>query len=155
MRRVTLAVGTILALCTLGQTAAAQARPFKFGPEVALGTNNAGAAIGARAVFNGLGVVTKVTGLAAYASFDYFLSSGSPWEINVNGTWDVPNITGPFTPYVGAGLNYVHSSGGSSSGPNLLGGTHFRPTPMLDTFGEIRIELRNGSLVAFTVGVLF
>ena len=155
MRKVTLALSAAVALSLVAQSAAAQVRWLKLGPEIGLGTNGAGAAIGGRAVFTGLGEVTNLTGLAAYASFDYFLSTGSPWEINLNGTWDIPSITGPLKPYVGAGLNYAHASGGSSSGLNLLGGTHFRPTPALDTFGEIRIELRSGSLVAFTIGVLF
>ncbi len=168
MRKMTLALSAVVGLCVLAQTAEAQ-KAWQFGPEVSLGTNSAGPAIGARAVFNGLGAATKVTGLGAYAAFDYFFpSSGfgvspSLWEINVNGTWDIPNMTGGFKPYVGAGINYAHysvtvlgtSASSSQTGLNLLGGTHFKPAPKLDMFGEVRIELRTGSFVAFTAGILF
>lgn len=168
MRKVTVALSAALGLCLVTQTAVAQ-KAWQFGPQVSLGTNSAGPAIGARAVWSGLGAATKVTGLGAYASFDYFFpSSGfgvSPtlWEINVNGTWDIPNMTGGFKPYVGAGINYAHysfsilgtSASTSETGLNLLGGTHFNPTPKLNMFGEVRIELRTGSFVAFTVGLLF
>jgi len=170
MRKVTLALSAALGLCVLAQTATAQMKPWQFGPEVSLGTNNVGPAIGARAVFNGLGAATKVTGLAAYASFDYFFPSSSfgvspsYWEINVDGTWDIPNMTGQFKPYVGAGIDYGHTSvtvtgfgsgSASNTGLNILGGTHFNPTPKLNLFGEVRIELRTSSIVAFTVGILF
>jgi hypothetical protein len=61
-------------------------------------------------------------------------------------------------------LNYANYSGsncpalgcpGSETGLNILGGTHFNPTPKTNLFGEVRIELRTASFVAFTVGVLF
>jgi opacity protein-like surface antigen len=73
----------------------------------------------------------------------------------------------PVKPYVGAGLNYAHSSysatilgvSGSNTanntGLNVLGGARFHPTPKLDMFGEVRLELRSGSPLVFTVGLLF
>ncbi len=170
MRKMTVALSTAIGLCLMAQTATAQVKAWQFGPEVSLGTNSVGPAIGARAVWNGLGTVTKVAGLGAYASFDYFFpSSGfgvspSYWEINVNGTWEIPNITGQFKPYVGAGINYGHTSvtvtgvgsaSTSNTGLNILGGSRFNPTPKLNLFGEVRIELRTSSIVAFTVGILF
>ena len=165
MRKTTLALTAVVGLCVVAQTAAAQTRQWQFGPEVGLGTDNVGASIGARAVFRGLGAVTKVTGLAAYASFDYFFpnSSRGPspsyWEINVNGTWDIRHVTGPFKPYVGAGIDYGHWSerGGShsNSGLNLLGGTRINPAPNLRLFGELRFELRTNPILAVTVGMLF
>lgn len=168
MRKVTLALSAAVGLCVLAQTAVAQTKPWQFGPEVSFGTSNYGPAIGARAVFSGLGTAVKVPGLQAYASFDYFFPSSSGfvsgvhvWEINVNGTWDIPNMTG-FKPYVGAGLNYANYSwsgcsfcSGSETGLNVLGGAHFNPTPTLNMFGEVRVELRTSSFVAFTVGLLF
>jgi Outer membrane protein beta-barrel domain len=169
MRKVTLVLSSVLGLCVLAQTAAAQTKQWEFGPQVSFATNSYGPAIGARAVFSGLGSAVKVPGLAAYGSFDYFFPSSSfgvsptLWEINVNGTWDIPNMTGGFKPYVGAGLNYAHisvtvggfSGSSSSTGLNILGGTHFNPTPKLNMFGEVRVELRSGSAIAFTVGLLF
>jgi opacity protein-like surface antigen len=171
MRKVTLALSAVVGLCVLAQTAAAQTKPWQFGPQVSFATNNYGPGIGARAVFSGLGTAVKVPGLGAYGSFDYFLPSSSfygssPtfWEINVNGTWDIPDMTGGFKPYVGAGINYAHLSqtipiigsvSGSETGLNLLGGARFNPTPKLHLFGEVRLELRSGSAAVFTVGLLF
>ncbi len=166
MRKMTLALSAVVGLCVLAQTAEAQ-KAWQFGPEVSLATNNLGPAIGARAVWSGLGSAVKVPGLGAYASFDYFFSPNvfsSIWELNINGTWDIPNITGQFKPYVGAGINYAHYSlpagflgsvGASESGLNVLGGAHFNPTPKLNLFGEVRIELRTASAIGFTVGILF
>jgi len=165
MRKASLVVSLVVGLSLLAQAAAAQTKQWQFGPEVGFATNNLGPSIGGRAVFSGLGTAVKVPGLQAYASFDYFfpsVSSVTIWEINANGTWDIPNMTGGFKPYVGAGLNYAHYSwsgcslcAGSQTGLNLLGGTHFNPTPKLNMFGEVRIELRTGSAIDFTVGVLF
>ena len=169
MRKASLVVSLVVGLSLLAQAAAAQTKQWQFGPEVGFGTNNVGPAVGARAVFDGLGTVTKVTGLGAYASFDYFFPSSSfgvsptYWEINVDGTWDIPNMKGQFKPYVGAGIDYGHTSvtvGGfsgstSNTGLNILGGAHFNPTPKLNLFGEVRVELRTGSIVAVTLGILF
>jgi opacity protein-like surface antigen len=166
MRKVTLALSAVVGLCVLAQAAAAQTKQWQFGPEVNFATNSIGAGVGGRAVFAGLGDAVKVPGLQAYGSFDYFFpgSGLTFWEINVNGTWDIPNMAGGFKPYVGAGVNYAHSSvsvpilgtvSGSNTGLNLLGGTHFKPTPKLNMFGEVRVELRTGSAIVFTVGILF
>ena len=169
MRKASLAVSLVVGLSLLAQGAAAQTKQWQFGPEVTFGTSSYGPGIGARAVFSGLGTAVKVPGLQAYGSFDYFFPSSSAfiaslhvWEINVNGTWDIPNMTGGFKPYVGAGLNYANYSWsgcslctGSQTGLNVLGGAHFSPTPKLNMFGEVRIELRTASFIAFTVGLLF
>ena len=166
MRKASLVVSLVVGLSLLAQAAAAQTKQWQFGPEVGFATNNLGPSIGGRAVFSGLGTAVKVPGLQAYASFDYFfpsVSSVTIWEINANGTWDIPNMTGGFKPYVGAGINYANYSvsvlgikaSTSNTGLNILGGTHFNPTPKLNMFGEIRVELRTGSVVNFAVGVLF
>jgi hypothetical protein len=169
MRKSTLALSAVLGLCLVAQTAVAQTKQWQFGPEVNFGTQSIGPGIGARAVFSGLGTAVKVPGLQAYGAFDYFFPSSSfgvspsYWEINVNGTWDIPNMTGGFKPYVGAGLSYAHvsvtvggfSGSSSSTGLNILGGTHFAPTPKLNMFGEVRVELHNGTPIFFTVGLLF
>jgi opacity protein-like surface antigen len=165
MRKALLAVSLVVGLSLLAQVAAAQTKQWQFGPEVGFATNNFGPSIGGRVVFSGLGTAVKVPGLQAYGSFDFFFPSVSGvtiWEINANGTWDIPNMTGGFKPYVGAGLNYAHYSwsgcslcAGSQTGLNLLGGTHFNPTPKLNMFGEVRVELRTGSAIDFTVGILF
>jgi hypothetical protein len=167
MRKVSLAVSLVVGLSLLARAAAAQTKQWRFGPEVTFATNNLGLGAGARAVFSGLGSAVKVPGLEAYGALDFFFAPNvfsSIWEINLNGTWDIPNMTGGFRPYVGAGFNYAHYSvpsgflgslGASESGLNILGGTHFRPSPKLNMFGEVRIELRTASAAAFTVGILF
>ncbi len=171
MRKVSLVLGTAVALSLVAQTATAQAaKPWQFGPEVSFGTGSYGPAIGARAWWVGLGQAVKAPGLGAYAAFDYFFPSTSVfgytihvWELNINATYDIPHMTG-FRPYVGGGLNYANYSvsncpfGGcasSQTGLNILGGAHFNPSPKLPMFAEARIELRTASFVAFTVGVLF
>jgi len=164
MRKVTLALSAAVGLCVATQTAVAQ-NPWQFGPEVNFATNSIGLGVGGRAQFAGLGKAVKVAGLGAYASFDYYFpgSGLTFWEINANGTWDIPNMTGGFKPYVGAGINYANYSvsvlgikaSTSNTGLNILGGTHFNPTPKLNMFGEVRVELRTGSVVNFAVGVLF
>jgi hypothetical protein len=155
MRKTTLALSLALGLVIVAQPAAAQVKQWQFGPQVDFATNNLGLGIGGRAVYTGLGSAVSVPGLAAYASFDlFFPSGGSFWEINADATWNIPNVTGQFSPYIGAGLDYAHD-GSSLTGLNLLGGTHFKPTPALNMFGEIRIELRTSSAVVFTVGALF
>jgi hypothetical protein len=169
MRRSTLVLSAVLASCLVAQTAVAQTKQWQFGPEVSFGTSSYGPAVGARAVFSGLGTAVKVPGLQAYAAFDYFFPSSSAfgytlhvWELNIDGTWDIPKMTGQFKPYVGAGINYANYSWsgcslctGSQTGLNILGGSHFNPTPKLNMFGEVRIELRSASFIALTVGLLF
>lgn len=169
MRKVTLALCAAVGLSLVAQAAPAQTRPWMFGPEVSFGTDNYGPGIGARAAWVGLGQAVKAPGLQAYGAFDYFFPSTGVfgytvhvWELNFNATYDIPHMTG-FKPYVGGGLNYAHYSvsgctlgcAGSQTGLNLLGGAHFKPSPTLNMFGEIRIELRTASFIAFTVGMLF
>jgi hypothetical protein len=155
MRKASLAVSLVVGLSLLAQAAAAQTKQWQFGPQVNFATNSVGVGIGGRAVYSGLGSAVKVPGLAAYAAFNlFFPSGGTIWEINANGTWDIPNMTGGFNPYVGAGLDYAHDGSGQA-GLNLLGGARFKPTPVLNMFGEIRIVLSTGSAVVFTVGALF
>lgn len=155
MREVTLALSVAVGLCVLSQTAVAQTKQWQFGPQVNFATNSVGVGVGGRAVYTGLGSTLKAPGLAAYAAFNlFFPSGGTIWEINANGTWDIPNMTGGVNPYIGAGLDYAHDGSGQA-GLNLLGGARFKPTPVLNMFGEIRIVLRTGSAVVFTVGALF
>jgi len=170
MRKATLALSTVVGLCVMAQTAQAQGKQWLFGPEVSFGTNSYGPGIGARVVYAGLGKAVKAPGLQAYGAFDYFFPGTGifgytihVWELNFNATYDIPNITGQWKPYVGAGLNYANYSvsgctlgcAGSETGLNILGGTHFNPTPKTNLFGEVRIELRTASFIAFTVGALF
>jgi opacity protein-like surface antigen len=165
MRKVSLAVSLVVGLSLVAQAATAQTRQWKFGPEVNFATNSVGFGVGGRAVYTGLGTALKVPGLQAYGAFDWFFpgSGLTWWELNANGTWDIPNMTG-FNPYVGAGLNFAHVSvncgplincSSSNVGLNLLGGARFNVAQKLEAFGEVRAEIRSGSAIVFTVGVLF
>jgi opacity protein-like surface antigen len=165
MRKMIVALTLVAGLGVVAQAASAQTRQFRFGPEVSFATNNVGFGVGGRAVYTGLGTALKVPGLQAYGSFDYFFpgSGLTWWEINANGTWDIPNMTG-FAPYVGAGLNFAHVSvncgplvncSSSNVGLNLLGGARYNVTPKLNAFGEIRAEIHSGSAIVFTLGLLF
>ena len=170
MRKAILALTTVVGLCLMAQTAAAQQKAWQFGPEVSFGTNSYGPGVGARVVWAGLGQAVSAKGLQAYGAFDYFFPGTSVfgytihvWELNFDATYDIPNVTGQWKPYVGAGINFANYSvsgctlgcAASQTGLNILGGTHFNPTPKTNLFGEVRIELRTASFIAFTIGVLF
>jgi hypothetical protein len=156
MRKATLALSAVVGLCVVAQIANAQTREWQFGPQISVGTNHLGPAIGGRAVFTGLGAAANVAGLGAYGSLDwYFPSGGSVLVLHANGTWDIPNVTGGAKPYIGAGLGFATSSGASRLGIDLLGGARFSPTPKFNMFTEVRLELYSSSFLAFTVGLLF
>jgi opacity protein-like surface antigen len=173
MRKLMTAAALVVAVGLVAQTAAAQTagvKPIRFGVQGDFATNNYGPGVGARVVYNGLATTLKVPGLGVVGSFDYFFpssswgSSLSFWEINANVTYDVALSGMPsIAPYVGGGLNYAHlsadcapySCSSSNTGLNLLGGARFNVTPKLNAFGEVRVELRTGSAVVFTAGVLF
>jgi hypothetical protein len=170
MRKVLVGLVVAAGLGLAAQAAVAQtaaARPFMFGGEANYGTSSGSKlGVGARVVYPALGQMLKVDGLEAFASFDLFFPS-SPlkyWEINANATYAVPGVgSATFKPYVGAGLNYAHSSvdipifgsvSASSTGLNLLGGARF-PMGKMNLFAEAKVELHSGSQFVITGGVLF
>lgn len=173
MRKLMAAAALVAAMGLAAQTASAQTaagKPIQFGVQGDWMTQSVGLGVGARLVYSGLGTQLKVPGLAAYGSFDYFFPGSSYgvspkyWEINANATYDVKlsGVTG-FTPYVGAGLNYAHSSvsvlgfsaSASKTGLNVLGGGRFKLGAKLNAFAEARLELSGGDAFAATFGFLF
>ncbi|HSM15425.1 MAG TPA: hypothetical protein VK845_00320 [Gemmatimonadales bacterium] len=83
------------------------------------------------------------------------------WEINGNVVYDFAIQSAPtLVPYVGAGLNIAHISGGTGFGSdtdigaNLLGGMEFK-TGRLRPFVELRVELEGGEQFVVTGGLLF
>ncbi len=85
------------------------------------------------------------------------------WEINGNVVYDFAIQSAPtLVPYVGAGLNIAHASGGvgnlgasdTNLGVNLLGGMEFK-TGRLRPFVELRVELEGGEQFVVTGGLLF
>jgi hypothetical protein len=163
-----LAVLGLAAQAAVAQTAAV--KPIQFGVQGSWMSQSVGLGVGGRVVYNALGTTLKVPGLAAYGAFDYFFPSTgtwgsgiSIWEINAGATYDV-KLQGmtSITPYVGAGLNYAHVGisgcslcSASSTGLNVLGGGRFKLGAKLNAFAEARVELRTGSAIAFTGGLLF
>ncbi len=178
MRKLMAAAALVAVMGVAAQAASAQTRrgsepsvkAFQFGPQVTFMTQSVGLGVGARVVYNGLGTQLKVPGLAVYGSFDYFFPGSSYgvspkyWEINANATYDlrISGLTG-VAPYVGAGLNYAHSSvsflgtslSASKTGLNILGGGRFNLGSSLKAFGEARLELSGGGAFALTFGLLF
>ena len=137
----------------------------QFGPELSWASNSIGIGVGGR-VEASLAKATSVKGLGVTGSFDYFfpgtgLGGPSPtyWEINANGTYhfEIPNVK--IAPYAGAGLVAAHwgyaGYGATNVGLNLLAGTNFPAMGKITPFAELRIELRSGSAVVLTGGVLF
>jgi hypothetical protein len=174
MRKLMTAAALVVAVGLVAQTAAAQtagaAKPFSFGVQASFMTQSVGLGVGARAVYSGLGTTLNVPGLAAYGAFDYFFPGSSYgvspkyWEINAGATYDIPVASLPsITPYVGAGINYAHTSvsvsgfeaSASKTGLNILGGGRFKVGQSLNAFAEARLELGGGGAFAATVGVLF
>jgi hypothetical protein len=165
---------TVVAGLVLGAQAAtaqkAAVKPISFGVQGDVATNHYGPGVGARVVYTALGSQLRVPGLQAYGSFDWFFPGShwgtglSFWEINANATYDIhlSGVTGA-APYIGGGLNYAHLSAdcapfdcsASETGLNLLGGIRFHLTPSLNAYAEARAELRSGSAVVFTGGILF
>lgn len=124
----------------------------------------------------GLGSLTAKQGIRGEATFDYFFPSTPGgygtfdpnykyWELNGNLMMDIKSVAGL---YVGAGINYAHSSfdfsgcgafcngfGASASdvGLNVLGGYSFggQKSP----FVQAKIELGHGSPFVVTGGIRF
>jgi len=173
MRKLMAAAALVAVVGLAAQAASAQTvavKPIQFGVQGSFMTQSVGPGVGARVVYNGLGTQLKVPGLAAYGSFDYFFPgssygvSPSYWEINANATYDVKiNGLNGVAPYVGAGLNYAHSSvsflgvsaSASETGLNVLGGGRFKLGAKMNAYAEARLELSGGGAFALTVGLLF
>ncbi len=147
-------------------TRPAQAQ-VQFGPQLNWASNSIGIGIGARAEMSLAKAIPSVKGLGVTGSFDFFFpgSGVNYFEVNANGTYhfDIQGLK-TIAPYVGAGLVVAHTSvtvtgfGSASTtnvGLNLLAGTNFQPLGKVTPFAELRLELRTGSAIVLTGGVLF
>ncbi len=169
MRKAMIALALVAGLASQAAAQNAQTKPFMFGPEASWMSQSVGIGVGARAVYTALGQQLNVPGLQAYGAFDYFFPGSSYgvspkyWEINAGATYDL-KLSGmkSFAPYVGAGINYAHSSvevlgfsaSASKTGLNVLGGGRFT-LGKLNAFAEARFELGGGEAFAATFGILF
>lgn len=162
---------TATAVATLAAVAAVPARAqVHFGPQLNWASNSIGVGIGGRVEASLAKAIPTMKGLGVTGSFDlFFPGSGlTYWEINGVGTYsfEIPNVKS-IAPYAGAGLVVAHTSVSGCSailgvscsetnvGLDLLGGTKFTSVGKITPFAEIRIELRTGSAVVLTGGVLF
>src|SRR5262245_23803310 len=125
--------------------AAALSAPLAVASDAHLGlqgnwADDADLGVGARLLWDAAG---SSEGIGAIASFDFFFPDGDIdyWELNGNLTY---SLRGRFQPYLGAGLNLAHVSGGGESdnelGLNLLGGLRFSDR----VYGELRFEVDGG-----------
>ncbi len=148
----------------------AHAQGWKFGPELSFATQSVGIGIGGRAVLDLVKMVPSAKNISVSGQFDYFFPSSSfgvsptYWEINLDGAYHFPLSGSKVVPYAGAGLAIAHTSvsvtgfGSASStdiGLNLLGGTTFPEMGKITPFAELRLEVRSGSVLVVTGGVLF
>jgi hypothetical protein len=136
-----------------------------FGPQLNWASNSIGVGVGGRLEAS-LSKATGVKGLGVIGSFDFFFpgSNVNYFEVNANGTYafEIPNSK--IAPYAGAGLVIAHTSvsncpftgcSATNVGLNLLGGVNFPSMGTITPFAELRLELRTGSAVVITGGVLF
>lgn len=171
------AAGAALVLAAAVATPSAAHAQLGFVVQGSYGTDVEAVGAGAGVNF-GLGSLTTKNGIRGEATFDYFFPGDQGtgvggysykfWEINGNAMMDVKSVKGL---YVGAGVNYAHSSfdynggycglagvscsaNGSDVGLNVLGGWKFgqgKSSP----FAQARLELGGGSQLVLTGGVRF
>ena len=165
------AVGVACLTAVAAQPAHAQG--WKFGPELSFATQSVGFGIGGRAVLDLEKMVPSAKNISVSGQFDYFFPgssfgvSPSYWEINLDGAYHFPLSGSKLVPYAGAGLAVAHTSvsacfltvcnsaSTTNVGLNLLGGSTFPQMGKVTPFAELRLELRSGSVLVVTGGVLF
>lgn len=91
-----------------------------------------------------------------YPSLDYYaIRPGTLWAINVDMKFRPPTRTG--APYVGGGIDYLHTSAGGGSGDvnlNFFGGLEARRRPFVP-YAEGRLILGSGSMFQIVGGFNF
>ena len=159
---------SVVGIVVLGLAATRQAQAqWKFGPEINIGTNSIGFGIGGRAELSLAKLIPSVKGLTAIGSFDYYFPSGfNYWEINAGVGYHFQIQGAPIDPYAGAGLGIGHTSvsgcavlgiscSATNVGLDLFAGTNFKPLGTVTPFAELHIDVRSGSALVLTGGVLF
>jgi hypothetical protein len=90
--------------------------------------------------------------LEFYPSFDYFIDSGSFWNLNADLKYRIPSESMRWL-YLGAGLNIAHG-GDTQAGLNLLAGVESLKG-RVHPFGEFRFTANHGSTGQIAVGLNF
>jgi hypothetical protein len=99
------------------------------------------------------GCAPIVRHLEFYPSFDYFIDSGSFWNLNADLKYRIPSESVRWL-YLGAGLNIAHGGGDTQAGLNLLAGIESLKG-RVHPFGEFRFTANHGSTGQIAVGLNF
>ncbi len=162
---------TLLATCLLPGSASAQLAPvlqYNYGSDVS-GSAVSGVGAGLRFPLKAWNQQRGVMGVFTFDYFfapDYAVTDGSKhqqtyWEINMNGTYDLPKLKAV---YIGGGLNFTEQSVdytgnvpgviGTNLGLNALAGLHVG-SKKAGGFLQGRAELGGGKQLVVSAGVYF
>jgi hypothetical protein len=97
--------------------------------------------------------VPIVNHLEFYPSFDYFIDSGSFWNLNADLKYRVPSESVRWL-YLGGGLNLAHGGDHTRAGVNLLAGVESLQG-RVHPFAEFRFTANHGSTGQLAVGLNF
>ena len=97
--------------------------------------------------------VPIVSHLEFYPSFDYFIDSGSFWNLNADLKYRVPSESVRWL-YLGGGLNLAHGGDRTRAGVNLLAGVESLKG-RVHPFAEFRFTANHGSTGQLAVGLNF
>lgn len=141
-------LATALVLATaLAGTARAQTSRFHLGPRISYQFDLEKLGIGAQ--FS----APIARYLEFYPSFDYFIDSGSFWNLNADLKYRLAGASVHWL-YLGAGLNLAHSGDNTRAGLNLFAGAESLKG-RVHPFGEFRFTANHGSTGQIAVGLNF
>jgi hypothetical protein len=141
-----MATALVLAWALAG-TAQAQTSRLHLGPRISYQFDLEKLGIGAQLS------VPIVHYLEFYPSFDYFIDSGSFWNLNADLKYRLPAESVHWL-YLGGGLNIAHGGGDTNAGLNLLAGVESLKG-RVHPFGEFRFTANHGSTGQIAVGLNF
>jgi hypothetical protein len=141
-----LATALVVASALAG-TAQAQTSRFHLGPRLSYQFDLEKLGIGAQ--FS----APIVPHLEFYPSFDYFIDSGSVWNLNADLKYRLPSESVHWL-YLGAGLNIAHGGNNTQAGLNLFAGVESLKG-RVHPFGEFRFTANHGSTGQIAAGLNF
>jgi hypothetical protein len=137
----------LVLMVALAGTAQAQTSRMHLGPRISYQFDLEKLGIGAQ--FS----VPIVSHLEFYPSFDYFIDSGSFWNLNADLKYRLPAESVRWL-YLGAGLNLAHGGDDTDAGLNLLAGVESLKG-RVHPFAEFRFTANHGSTGQIAVGLNF
>jgi hypothetical protein len=145
--RVSRIAAALLLTSALGGAAQAQTSRFHLGPRISYQFDLEKIGIGAQ--FS----APIAHHLEFYPSFDYFLDSGSFWNLNADFKYRIPSESVRWL-YLGAGLNLAHAADETRAGLNLLAGVESLKG-RVHPFAEFRFTANHGSTGQIAAGLNF